>query len=177
MAVTQQQEQVSEQQSGAEQRVQEYMLNSEEITYSLRFRPRGVINWFESLLGYGVTYWFITNERVIETTKESGGFTFRDVPHGKISSIEYGRKLSLVTIALGALLGFTGLLTLSSADAIGGLLLIVGLGLIGYAYFWRQQVLAIKASGGVSMVLNISKGDQIDKFIWYLHAERSKHTD
>jgi len=182
MAATQQESQKP--QSGAEQRVRHYMLDDEEISYSLRFRPTGITNWIKSLLGFGLTYWFVTNKRLIETTKVGGGFTFRDVPHSKISSIKYGTKVSLVSIAIGIILSLTGLVSLIPGLAIligsaefGVVLLIGGLGLIGYAYWRRRQVLAIKASGGVNLALAISKGEQVDDFIWYLHAERNKHTD
>lgn len=57
----------------------------------------------------------------------------------------------------------------------GLLLLVIGVGLVGYAYWQRQQVLAVHASGGVTFSLAISKGHQMDEFLWYLHAERSKY--
>ena len=179
MAATQQQQrqQADNSQSEAEQRVQNYMLDDEEVSYSLRFRPIGVVNWLKSLLGFGVTYWFVTNQRVIETTRVGGGFTFKDVSHDKISSIEYGNKVSLGVIAIGIILGLVGLGILAESAILGISILIVGLGLVGYAYWRQQQVLAVKASGGARLALTISKGQKVDEFIWYLHAERTKHTD
>lgn len=172
------QQQEQRDQSEAERQVRSYMLGSEEISYTLRFRPVGVVNWLKSLFGFGVTHWFVTNQRVIEQTKIGGGFSFRDVPYDKISSVQYASKLSLSTIALGVLLVLGGAGAFLAADV--GAAPLVGLGvgllLIGYAYWRRRQVLAIRASGGVSFTLDISKGQQVDDFIWYLHAERQKHT-
>lgn len=63
--------------SRAEQRVQEYMLRDEEVSYDLRFRPTGLVNWVKSLFGYGVTHWFVTNQRLIRETRVGGGFLSR----------------------------------------------------------------------------------------------------
>jgi hypothetical protein len=163
--------------SGAEQRVENYMLSDEEISYDLRFRPTGLVNWIKSLLGYGVTHWFVTNQRLIEETRVSGGFLFQDVPHDKISSVEYGTKLSVPVLALGVLLSLGGLVSFlaGAADGAGLLLLVLGAAIVGYAYWRRQQVLAVHASGGVTFSLAISKGNRMDEFLWYLHAERNKH--
>jgi hypothetical protein len=173
----QQYDQGQQQAPDAERRVRDYMLDSEEISYSLQFRPTGLVNWIKSLLGFGVTYWFITNQRVIEQTRVGGGFTFRDVTHEKIASIEYATKVSLPLIALGILLALGGLVSLVQGSAVLGLIMIIlGAVLVGYAYWRQRQVLAIEASGGVTFALNISKGRKVDDFIWYLHAERTKQT-
>jgi len=152
------------------------MLNGEEISYTLRFRPTGVVNWLKSLLGFGVTHWFVTNQRVIEQTRISGGFSFRDVPYDRISSVEYATKLSLSTLAIGIALILAGGGAFFGADAGTTPLLIsvAGLALVGYAYWRRRQVLTIRASGGVNFTLDIKKGQQVDEFIWYVHAERQK---
>lgn len=181
MSVKSQQGQHQQQQqavSGAEQRVRDYMLDGEEISYSLRFRPIGIVHWIKSLFGYGVTHWFVTNQRVIQETEIGGGFTFKDVTHDKISSIEYGTKVSLLTIAMGILFGLAGLAYLVAEGGIGGLL-IMGVGglLVWYAYWRRRQVLRIQASGGVNLALNFSKGERVDDIVWYLHAERQKSRD
>jgi hypothetical protein len=154
------------------------MIEGEEISYTLRFRPIGVVNWLKSLLGFGVTHWFVTNQRIIEQTRIGGGFTFRDVPYGKISSVQYASKVSLSTIALGLLLilGGVGAFVGTEIGTPSLLPIVGGVLLIGYAYWRRRQVLAIHASGGVSFELDISKGQQVDDFIWYLHAERQKQT-
>lgn len=165
-------------QSEPERQVRSYMLEGEEVSYTLRFRPVGIVNWLKSLFGFGVTHWFVTNQRVIEQTRIGGGFTFRDVPYDKISSIQYASKVSLSTIALGILLvlGGGGAFIGTDVGAAPLILSVVGVLLIGYAYWRRRQVLAIHASGGVKFALDISKGQQVDDFIWYLHAERQKHT-
>lgn len=168
----------SNSESNAQARVQDYMLDSEEISYTLRFRPTGLINWIKSLLGIGVTYWFITNERLIATTRVAGGFNFKEIPHGKISSVEYGTKLQLYQLAVGILLillGFYGIVI--AGESFAPIILIIGLVLTGYVFFNRNQVLSISASGGVDMSLRISQGDQVDEFLSYLHAERDKHVD
>jgi len=177
-AVEQQQQRHRHSQPEPEHEVDKYLLENEEISYSLRFRPVGVTNWLKSLFGFGVTHWFVTNQRVIEETRVGGGFTFRDVPHGKISSVEYASKVSLSTIAVGIVLMLAGVGAVLVADAGAAplLLSVVGVLLIGYAYWRRRQVLAIKASGGVTLALDISKGQQVDDFLWYLHAERQKQT-
>ncbi len=150
------------------------MLDDEEISYSLRFRPTGFVNWLKSRLGYGVTHWFVTNQRVIQETRVSGGFTFKDVPHEKISSIEYGSSVSIPLIVAGAVLGLLGLFAMTQGPGAGFIVLLVALGIIGFAYWRQQQVLAVHASGGVSLALAISKGKQVDEVLWYLHAERNK---
>lgn len=179
MAVTNQQgqDQTHEQQpqSEAEERVREFMIEGEEISYSLQFRPVGIVHWIKSLFGYGLTHWFVTNQRVIQDTKIGGGFAFKDVAHDKISSIEYGTKVSLPVIALGIILALAGLFVLIAEGGVGPLLLmLLGGGIVWYAYYRRKQILRIQASGGTSLGLNISKGDRVDDIVWYLHAERQK---
>jgi hypothetical protein len=163
-------------QSRAEQRVAQYLLQNEEISYSLRFRPTGIVNWIKSLFGFGVTHWFVTNQRLIQETRIGGGFTFKDIPHNRISSVEYGSKVSIPAIVLGIVLTLAGLFLLGQTGQVGFIPILLGLALIGYAYWRRQQVLTVKASGGVSIALAISKGQQVDDFLWYLHAEREKQT-
>lgn len=181
MSVTNQQQephQHQQSQPGAKQRVREYMLDGEEISYSLQFRPIGVIHWIKSLFGFGVTHWFVTNQRVIQETEIGGGFTFKDVAHDKISSIEYGTNVSLLTVALGALLVLGGLVWLVVDGGIGALLVsVIGGVFIWYAYWRRRQVLRIQASGGVTLALTFSKGERVDEIVWYLHAERQKQKE
>ena len=164
-------------QSEAEQRVRKYMLDDESISYSLRFRPTGLLNWLKSVFGFGVTHWFVTNQRLIQEKRIGGGFTFQDVPHGKISSLEYGSKVSLPIVAIGVLVGLLGLGLTAESPGGGLLVLVVGLLLVGYAYWRQQQVLSVKGSGGVKFTLAISKGQQVDECLWYLHAERQKQTE
>ncbi|MEF8881372.1 MAG: hypothetical protein V5A34_02475 [Halapricum sp.] len=162
--------------SESAQRIRQYMLENEEITYSFRFRPTGLTNWLKSLLGFGVTHWFVTNQRLIQETRVGGGFTFKDIPHNKISSIEYGSKVSLLTIAIGILIAVSGVVIASEVASEASILIVLGLVLVGYAYWRRQQVLIVKGSGGVTFSLAISKGEQVDEILWYLHAERYKQT-
>lgn len=176
MAVEQKQGQTG--QSRSEQRIRQYMLDSEEISFQVKFRPTGLWNRIKSLLGYGVTHWFVTNQRLIEETRVGGGFLFKDVAHNKISSIEYGTKVSISTIVVGALFALLGILipTVGDNSGVGFLFLLAGVALVAYAFWRRQQVLAVHASGGVTLQLVISKGQQVDEFLWYLNAERAKHT-
>ncbi|MFB6132503.1 MAG: hypothetical protein ABEJ44_03755 [Halanaeroarchaeum sp.] len=176
MAVASQQERTGR--SRAEQRVDQYMLDSEEISFQVKFRPTGLWNRIKSAMGYGVTHWFVTNQRLIQETRVGGGFLFKDVALGKISSIEYGSKVSIPSIAIGLGLALLGLLipVVGGQTGVGLIMLLAGLALVVYAYWRRQQVLAVHASGGVTLQLVISKGKQVDEFLWYLNAERSKHT-
>jgi len=156
------------------------MLDEEKISYSLRFRPTGIVSLFKSLMGFGVTYWFITDQRLIETTRIGGGFTFKDIPHKKISSVEYGSKVSLSALGIGVLLIIGGLGLLVVGGVGSGVILIlflIGIILIMLTYWRRRQVLLVKGSGSVEMALRISKGEQVDDFLWYLHAERTKQTE
>jgi len=150
------------------------MLQNEEISYFIRLRPTGFTNWVKSFLGYGVTHWFVTNQRLIQEKRIGGGFTFEDMTHGKISSVKYGTKVSIPAIVFGALLSLFGLGLASESSDAGLVVFLLGALLVGYAYWRQQQVLAVKASGGVSFSMAISKGTQVDEFLWYLHAERSK---
>lgn len=154
--------------------VSAYMANDEEISYTLSHRPRGVLNWIRSLLGYGVTHWHVTNQRVIEHTKVAGGFNFRDVQMGKVSSIEYGQRLNLILVGLGAFLSLSGLVAMFEEPA-ALLFLLIGLGMVAWAFYRRSQALIIKASGGVTLSLSISQGEKVDEFLWYAHVERQKH--
>ncbi|QCS44084.1 hypothetical protein [Natrinema versiforme] len=159
-------------------RVQRYMTNSEEISYQLSFRPRGLLNWIKSLFGFGVTTWYLTDERLIQQTEVGGGFNFQYIPLEKISSVEYGTKLNFPALILGsiaALIGLSGVL--SDASDAGVLFLLIGAASIGYAYYRRRQVLAVSASGSASFSLTISSGDQVDEFLWYIHAEQQKQSE
>lgn len=164
--------------SEAQQRVQQYMLANEEISYSLRFRPTGFVHWIKSLFGFGVTHWFVTNQRLVEQTRIGGGFVFKDIPHGKMSSIEYGSRVPLSVVALGILVGLTSAAILvygpSDVQQFGAAGILLSAGLIAYAYWRQRQVLRVTASGGVTLALDISKGDNVDDLLWYLHAERNK---
>jgi len=48
----------------AETRVENYLMDDEEISYKIQLRPTGNINRIKSLLGFGVTHWFVTNHRI-----------------------------------------------------------------------------------------------------------------
>lgn len=161
--------------SEAKQRVQSYMLDDEEISYSLRLRPTGPINYIKSLAGFGVTHWYITNQRLIEMTRVGGGFTFKDSPHSKISSVGYGTKVSLPVLVIGGLFITAGLFITVQGSISGIPLLLIGLASIWYAYWKSRQVLTVKADGNEEFTYGVSQGEKVDGFIWYLHAERSKH--
>jgi uncharacterized membrane protein YccC len=93
----------------------------------------------------------------------------------KVASVEYGRKMSLPTLVVGALLALVGLVVLVAGEAGGGLLLLVlGGVLVAYAFYRQRQVLAVHGSGGVTLALNISKGDSVDDFLWYVNTERQR---
>jgi hypothetical protein len=149
------------------------MRNDEEVSYVLSHRPTGIVNWIKARFGYGKTYWYVTNQRLLEYRRVSGGFGFRDVPLDKVSSVAYGRRLRMRVVALGLVLtvaGIGGALVTGVGFALA--VAVVGVLLILYAYYRREQVLTVQASGGVELVLAISKGETIDDFLWYLHAER-----
>lgn len=149
-------------------------MDDEEVSFTLSYRPTGFINWIKSMLGIGVTHWYLTNQRLIEHTEIAGGFNFQDVPIDSITSVEYGQKLSLPLIGVGILLTVFGLVSLMNSPTVGVLLFLFGIALVGYAFYRRQQNLVVHASGGVTLGLRISKGQQVDEFQWYVNAERQK---
>ncbi|ELY65219.1 hypothetical protein [Natrinema versiforme] len=128
--------------------------------------------------GFGVTTWYLTDERLIQQTEVGDGFNFQYIPLEKISSVEYGTKLNLPALILGAIAALIGLSgVLSDASDAGVLFLLAGAACIGYAYYRRRQVLAVSASGSASFSLTISSGDQVDEFLWYIHAEQQKQSE
>lgn len=139
-----------------EEDVSNYMLEEEEITYSFSHRPTGFLNWLKSLLGYGLSQWYITNERLIVHHKVAGGFDFREIPLDNITSVEYGRRIDLQLLVLGIV----------TTPVIIGVLIIL------YALFKRRQVLEVHVSGGEKISVIISKGSEVDEFLWYLPAQR-----
>lgn len=136
--------------------VDEYLLDEEEVTYSFSHRPTGFLNWLKSLLGYGMSQWYITKGRLIVYRNVAGGFDFREIPLKNVTSVAYGRRLDLQLLAVG-------ILTTP---------LLVGFLIILYALFQRQQVLEVHVSGGEKLSVIISKGSEIDEFLWYLPAQR-----
>lgn len=51
--------------------IEDYTLKGEEIAYSFKHRPTGLLPWLKSLLGYGESHWYVTDDRVIKY--EDGG--------------------------------------------------------------------------------------------------------
>lgn len=143
-------------QTGVTGEVGEYMLDGEEVSYSFTHRPTGLLSWVKSLLGYGENHWYITNERLLVYGRRAGGFHLQEVPLDKIKSIEYGRKINLPLVAVG-------ILTLP---------MLVGALVLLYAYFLRPQVLQVHVGSGASLSVELSKGDEIDEFLWYLASQR-----
>lgn len=140
----------------SENGIEDYMLNDEEVAYSFKHRPIGLISWLKSLLGYGESHWYVTNERLIKHDKMAGGFGFREVPLENITSVEYGRQIDLRTLALG----------LVTAPILIGVLIIL------FAIFRRPQVLELHVSGGTNLSVEISKGTDIEEILWYLPTQR-----
>ena len=140
--------------SGSE--IEEYMLKGEEVAYSFKHRPTGLIPWLKSLLGYGESHWYVTNDRLIKHTKMAGGFGFREVPLDNVTSVEYGRQIDLQTLILGII----------TTPILVGVLIIL------LAIFRRPQVLELHVSGGSNLSVEISKGTDIQEILWYLPAQR-----
>lgn len=136
--------------------IDDYMLRGEEVSYSFKHRPTGLIPWLKSLLGYGESHWYVTNDRLIKHDKMAGGFGFREVPLENITSVEYGRKIDLQALALGII----------TAPILVGVLIIL------LAIFRRPQVLELHISGGKNLSVEISKGTDIEEILWYLPAQR-----
>ncbi|MFC7079489.1 hypothetical protein [Halorussus caseinilyticus] len=51
-------------------------VEGEEVSYSFKHRSSGLIPWLKSLLGYGESHWYVTNERLIKYDKIAGGLGF-----------------------------------------------------------------------------------------------------
>ena len=136
--------------------IEDYMLKGEEVTYSFKHRPMGLIPWLKSLLGYGESHWYVTNDRLIKHVKMAGGFGFREVPLENITSVEYGRQIDLPTLVLGII---------TTPILIGVLIILL-------AIFRRPQVLELHISGGSNLTVEISKGTDIQEILWYLPAQR-----
>lgn len=166
--------QATQNESAARRRVKQYMLDGESIATGIRVRRTGIIAWIKSLFGIGVTHWFVTNQRLVQDRRFWGGFSFQDIPHKKITSIEYGSKVPLVILGLGILLFFAGLLLGTEVSDIGAVIMILGLIVIAYAFYRRRQVLIVHGSGGTKLSLVITKGVQVDELILYLHAARNR---
>jgi len=84
------------------------------------------------------------------------GFQFREVPLENVTSVEYGRKIDTQLLVLG-------LITAS---------ILVGVLVLLYALFRKQQVLEMSVSGGTDLSVVLSRGEEIDEFLWYLPAQR-----
>ncbi|WP_137287719.1 PH domain-containing protein [Halorussus salinisoli] len=136
--------------------IDDYMLKDEEVSYSFKHRPSGLIPWLKSLLGYGESHWYVTNERLIKYDKIAGGLGFREVPLENITSVEYGRKIDLQALAIG-------IITLP---------ILIGVLIILATLFRRPQVLELHVSGGSNLSVEISKGTDIEEILWYLPTQR-----
>lgn len=142
--------------NAARSELEDYMLKGEEVAYSFKHRPIGLISWLKSLLGYGESHWYVTNERLIKYDEMAGGFGFREVPLENITSVEYGRQIDLRTLALG-------LITTP---------ILIGVLIVLFAIFRRPQVLELHVSGGTNLSVEISKGTDIEGILWYLPTQR-----
>ncbi|MFB6178496.1 MAG: hypothetical protein ABEI77_02085 [Halorientalis sp.] len=132
------------------------MTEDEEVAYSFSHRPTGFMAWLKSLLGFGKSHWYITNERLLVYRRVAGGFGFQEVPLEHIKSTGYGRTLDLWTLVFG-------IVTIP---------ILIGFLVILYALFRRPQVLQVHVGGGASLSVEISRGDEIDEFLWYVAAQR-----
>lgn len=134
--------------------IEDYTLKGEEIAYSFKHRPTGLLPWLKSLLGYGESHWYVTDDGVIKYGKMAGGF--RKVPLDNIASVEHGRQIDLRVLAL----------------EIVTLPILVGVFIILFAIFRRPQVLELHISGGSNLSVEISKGTDLEEILWYLPAQR-----
>jgi hypothetical protein len=165
-------------QSRARRRMKGYMLDSENIATSVRVRPVGLWAWLKALIGIGVTHWFVTNQRLIQHYRFWGGYTFQDIPHAKVTSVEYGSKLPLSILGLGISFVLIGLgMVRYDAPKFGFVMFLIGGLVIIYAFYRRAQVLRVHGSGGTTFSLRITRGTQVDELILYLHAVRNEYTD
>lgn len=142
--------------NSSENEIKDYMLKGEEVSYSFIHRPSGLIPWLKSLLGYGESHWYVTNERLIKYDKIAGGLGFREVPLENITSVEYGRKIDLQALAIGII----------TTPILIGFLIILG------TLLRRPQVLELHISGGSNLSVEISKGTDIEEILWYLPTQR-----
>ena len=142
--------------STTETEIDDYLIKDEEITYSFKHRPTGLIPWLKSLLGYGESHWYVTDDRLIKYDKMAGGFGFREVPLDNITSVEYGRQIDLRALALGVIT----------------IPILIGVLIILVALYQRPQVLELHVSGGSNLAVEISKGTDIQEVLWYLPAQR-----
>ena len=140
----------------SETEIDDYMLKGEEVAYSFKHRATGLIPWLKSLLGYGESHWYVTNDRLIRHEKMAGGFGFREAPLDNVTSVEYGRQIDLQALALGII---------TTPILIGVLIILM-------AIFRRPQVLELHVSGGSNLSVEISKGTDIEEILWYLPAQR-----
>ena len=136
--------------------VESYMMEDEEVTYSFTHRPTGLLSWLKSLFGYGESQWYVTDNRLIVYRRAAGGFDFQEMPLSNVSSVEYGRSINLQTVIIGLLL--TPLL--------------VGLLVIAYAVIRKEQTLQVHISGGDRLAVAMSRGEEIDEFLYYAAAQR-----
>lgn len=136
--------------------VEEYLLEGEEVSYSFIHRPTGFLSWLKSLVGYGDSHWYVTNDRLIVYRRVAGGFEFQEVPLNNITSVKYGRNLDLALLAFG-------IVTIP---------FLIGILIVLYALFHRQQVLELYVSGGADLSVAITSGTDIDEFLWYLPTQR-----
>lgn len=139
------------------QQIDRYLLEDEEVAYSFSVRPTGLLNWLRSLLGYGRIHWHLTDERLLLHRPVAGGFEFRETPLDHVASVSYGRKLDLWVVALG-------ILTLP---------FLVGVLVLLYAWFSRPQALEVDVDGGPGISVSMSRGEQVDEFLWYVASQRA----
>lgn len=145
--------------SGTTERIDQYMLDDEEVAFAFSVRPTGLLNWLRSLLGYGRIYWHVTDRRLLLYRPVAGGFDFREVPLDHVTSVRYGRQLDLWLVAIG-------ILTLP---------ILVGVLILLYAFFSRPQALEVDVEGGPGVSVTMSRGEQVDEFLWYVASQRELH--
>ncbi|MFC4552538.1 MULTISPECIES: hypothetical protein [Halorussus] len=135
--------------STAGNEISDYLMKGEEIAYSFKHRPTGLIPWLKSLLGYGESHWYVTDDRLIKYDKMAGGFGFREVPLDNITSVEYGRQIDFQALVLGVIT----------------IPILIGILIILVALFQRPQVLELHVSGGSNLKVEISKGTDIEEVL------------
>lgn len=142
---------------GTAEGLEEYLLEGESVAYSFSHRPTGILNWAKSLVGYGTSYWHVTDRRLLVYREGAGGFGFQEVPLAKVTSVSYDRKFDRGLLALG-------LITLP---------ILLGVLVLLYAFLNRKQTLEVFVSGGTHLSVVVTRGSEIDDILWYLPAQRA----
>lgn len=175
--------------------IEAFIADDESPVHAIRRQRPGVGNRVAaSLFGWGVTYWVLTDQRVIEYSTEAGGVGYQDVPIGKITSVTYRDRLRVGVLAAGAAVVLLGLALAAShlagaeialvfpgvsvpvpSLALGGVLAVLGLALATGAVFGRRRVVVIHTDNpGATLELPIAAGEEINELVRKLNEQRHR---